>query len=270
MTKKKWKREDITPEILRQLLHLDEETGKLYWKERGPEWFNSERSCKIWNKKNAEKEVYHNLKLLGVKFSYTDAIAVLTNRDFESLGKSPEIFSLEYIKDRFFIKNGKLHWKYADAKYFKSFSSQASFNKTYAGKEVYSRFGTVRVSDEAGGTKSHGYIMYCLEFNEKPGDEVVFTKNGMAIKGQEGFHGKDINNSYGFVGVTYVSNATCNNFKAQICSNSLGRFSTPIEAAKAYDKAAFDKWGTNARLNFPEDYGLTDTKTDDIPDGYFD
>src|SRR5690625_4584136 len=40
MTKRKWKREDITPEVLRELLHLDEETGKLYWKERDAKWFS--------------------------------------------------------------------------------------------------------------------------------------------------------------------------------------------------------------------------------------
>lgn len=36
----------------------------------------------------------------------------------------------------------------------------------------------------------------------------------------------------------------------------LGLFKTEIEAAKAFDKAAFDAYGVGARLNFPEDYGL--------------
>lgn len=33
------KRELPSPEVLRQLLRYEPETGKLFWKERGPEWF---------------------------------------------------------------------------------------------------------------------------------------------------------------------------------------------------------------------------------------
>lgn len=53
----------ITPDILRQLLDYDPDTGKLTWKRRGPEWFTdgkqtSEFSAKRWNAKHAGKEAF--------------------------------------------------------------------------------------------------------------------------------------------------------------------------------------------------------------------
>ena len=50
-------------DVLLQLLSYDPETGKLFWKERGPEWFtDGDRSARSraqgWNKKNAGKEAF--------------------------------------------------------------------------------------------------------------------------------------------------------------------------------------------------------------------
>lgn len=39
----------ITPELLRQLLFYEPETGKLFWRKRPVELFNTPRDCKIWN-----------------------------------------------------------------------------------------------------------------------------------------------------------------------------------------------------------------------------
>ena len=55
------KRQLPSPEVLRQLLSYDHETGKLFWKERGPEMFSSEsgrvlNACSIWNSRYAGKE----------------------------------------------------------------------------------------------------------------------------------------------------------------------------------------------------------------------
>lgn len=50
-------------DVLLQLLSYDPETGKLFWKERGPEWFkDGDRSARsraqAWNRKNAGKEAF--------------------------------------------------------------------------------------------------------------------------------------------------------------------------------------------------------------------
>ncbi len=50
----------IPVEILRQLIRLDAETGKLYWLARGPEWFahcrNPVHLCTSWNSRHAGRE----------------------------------------------------------------------------------------------------------------------------------------------------------------------------------------------------------------------
>lgn len=58
------KRQLPSPEVLRQLLSYDPETGKLFWKERGPEWFEASptRSADhvraLWNARYAGKEAF--------------------------------------------------------------------------------------------------------------------------------------------------------------------------------------------------------------------
>lgn len=51
----------IPVEILHALLRLDPETGKLYWRERGPEWFRDGKqtaahACARWNARYAGRE----------------------------------------------------------------------------------------------------------------------------------------------------------------------------------------------------------------------
>ena len=54
------KRELPSPEVLRQLLRYEPETGKLFWKERGPEWFEGGKicSCRGWNTRFAMTEAF--------------------------------------------------------------------------------------------------------------------------------------------------------------------------------------------------------------------
>ncbi len=52
-----------SPETLRQLLRYEPETGKLFWKERGPEWFDdcdmdASWAMRAWNARNADKEAF--------------------------------------------------------------------------------------------------------------------------------------------------------------------------------------------------------------------
>lgn len=44
--------------VLLQLLRYEPETGKLFWKERGPEWFKNEWMAARWNSRYAGKEAF--------------------------------------------------------------------------------------------------------------------------------------------------------------------------------------------------------------------
>lgn len=61
-----------SPEVLRQLLRYDPETGKLFWRERNAGWFSnrkgrSERECKRWNGRWAGIEALAALTTQGYK-----------------------------------------------------------------------------------------------------------------------------------------------------------------------------------------------------------
>jgi len=192
---KKWKRADITPEVLRELLHLDEETGKLYWKERGPEWFfsggrnGSSRSSNTWNSRYAGKEVDQRVNNKGSIVIRVFGVALTSNIVLYMLksGKKP---------------NGHVTNVFGNLIDISPSTKCAIFNGR-AGKGSYYR-GVSTVSERDMGIE---------EYKKRP----------------------------------YV---------VSIANNNVGRYATPIEAARAYDKAAFEKWGEHARLNFPEEYGL--------------
>ena len=60
-----------TADVLRQLLRYDPETGKLFWKERGPEWFNpsatrtAQHICNLWNVRYSGKEALTKIERDG-------------------------------------------------------------------------------------------------------------------------------------------------------------------------------------------------------------
>jgi hypothetical protein len=52
----------ITPEIIRELLDYDPETGELYWRERNKKWFENARIWKSWNGRYAGKPAFTTVK----------------------------------------------------------------------------------------------------------------------------------------------------------------------------------------------------------------
>ena len=54
-------------EYLFEILHYDPTTGKLFWKQRGREHFESDRACNSWNANNANKEAFTYTTALGYK-----------------------------------------------------------------------------------------------------------------------------------------------------------------------------------------------------------
>lgn len=62
----------IPVDLLRQLLRLDPETGSLYWRERGAEWFRDSRrsaadECARWNTRYAGKEAFTSTDSRGYR-----------------------------------------------------------------------------------------------------------------------------------------------------------------------------------------------------------
>ncbi|MEL6754990.1 MAG: HNH endonuclease [Pseudomonadota bacterium] len=72
-----YKRDDITPEIVRELLDYDPDTGHLKWRARTRKWFSSDRAWKNFNAQFAgkpaltatSKKRYRHGLILGFTFS---------------------------------------------------------------------------------------------------------------------------------------------------------------------------------------------------------
>ena len=54
-----------SPEVLRQLLRYEPETGKLFWLPRAVEMFPDARTCNSWNSRHAGKEAFVTLHTAG-------------------------------------------------------------------------------------------------------------------------------------------------------------------------------------------------------------
>jgi len=72
--------DSITPEILRELLRYDPNTGKLYWKPRGRECFSSDRAFKAFNSKFAGKEALTSPNESGYKRGNVLGVTVRAHR----------------------------------------------------------------------------------------------------------------------------------------------------------------------------------------------
>lgn len=74
------KRSDITPELCRQLLRYEPETGKLFWLPRPLHMFTTQRSCSTWNGRFAGKEAFTNSTSKGHKKGWIFNIAFYAHR----------------------------------------------------------------------------------------------------------------------------------------------------------------------------------------------
>lgn len=55
------------PSVLRQLLRYDAETGKLFWRHRGEEWFDCPGKAARWNGRRAGQEAFVGVHRQGYK-----------------------------------------------------------------------------------------------------------------------------------------------------------------------------------------------------------
>ena len=79
------KRQLPTPAELRQLLRYEPETGKLFWRERGQEWFadgkqGPARHCKAWNARFAGKEAFTASHNQGYRDGHVNSCHLLAHR----------------------------------------------------------------------------------------------------------------------------------------------------------------------------------------------
>ncbi len=54
-----------SPEVLRQLLRYEPDTGKLFWRRRPCEMFASSRDCSLWNARYADREAFTSVSVFG-------------------------------------------------------------------------------------------------------------------------------------------------------------------------------------------------------------
>ncbi|MHA0335824.1 HNH endonuclease [Sphingomonas aquatilis] len=79
------KRQLPTPDELRQLLRYEPETGKLFWRERGPEWFlhgkqGASRHCRSWNARFANREAFTATHSQGYRDGHVNSCHMLAHR----------------------------------------------------------------------------------------------------------------------------------------------------------------------------------------------
>lgn len=82
-----------SPEVLRQLLRYEPETGKLFWLRRDRAFFLDDRSCSTWNTRWADQEAFTYLGQKGYKISNLLGFNVKAHRVAMALhlGKWPSL-----------------------------------------------------------------------------------------------------------------------------------------------------------------------------------
>lgn len=73
-------RSDITPELCRQLLRYEPETGKLFWLPRPLALFSDTRSFRTWNSRFADAEAFINQAANGYRQGTLSGVVCLAHR----------------------------------------------------------------------------------------------------------------------------------------------------------------------------------------------
>ena len=78
-----------SPEVIRQLISYDPHTGKLFWMERGVEWFNDPETdyrrtakdiCSMWNTRYAGREAIYSIDGNGYRSGTIFSVQVKAHR----------------------------------------------------------------------------------------------------------------------------------------------------------------------------------------------
>lgn len=89
-------------EVLCQILRYETDTGKLFWKERGLEWFNAEKQTRehnaaIWNGKNAGKEAFITALPLGHRYAGIFGVKYLAHRVAWKMAYGTDPIGIDHI-----------------------------------------------------------------------------------------------------------------------------------------------------------------------------
>lgn len=67
MSNNRKKKEQMSVDVLREVIHYDPETGKFFWKERSSKYFDTDARCAYWNQRFANKEAMTSSREGGYK-----------------------------------------------------------------------------------------------------------------------------------------------------------------------------------------------------------
>lgn len=89
-------------EVLCQILRYETETGKLFWKERAPEWFADSKQTRqhnaaIWNGKNAGREAFVTALPLGHRYAGIFGQKYLAHRVVWKMAYGTEPIGIDHI-----------------------------------------------------------------------------------------------------------------------------------------------------------------------------
>lgn len=87
---------EINKETLNKLLEYIPETGDLIWKKRDIEWFKSEKDCKSWNARYAEKKALNSLVNVNQNDNQRDHLTYYGSLLNKTVRKSRVIWVMHY------------------------------------------------------------------------------------------------------------------------------------------------------------------------------